>query len=422
MPAYTAVAARQSLQRPEPAPPVKKSTKIKWSPAVREYVQRAFEPGNAIPGISREEVEDRLKLVITSAAETNRLEGVDWTKHPLPQQLIKIERDQAKIIGAQESLLNGVNTGAPVLSFRASPDNAARKRKSPDEDVMDTERPGTPPWRKKNGSNGTAHGLEERMALPDKKISKKQKKAEAFRANAAASKLPADLEKRKQRFGNITPDTGFASRDDSPEPDRNAGPIQGTRQKLEKNYFRLTSAPNPADVRPLPILKQALELVKQKWKETGNYPYACDQLKSIRQDLTVQHIKNEFTVTVYEVHAHIALEKRDLGEYNQCQTQLRGLYQQKIGGKREEFTAYRILYFIYTCSRTDMNDVLADLTTADKQTPAVKHALEVRSALASGNYHKFFRLYNDTPFMGAYLMDMFIERERVAALAAMCRT
>jgi hypothetical protein len=137
--------------------------------------------------------------------------------------------------------------------------------------------------------------------------------------------------------------------------------------------------------------------------------------------LTVQHIKNEFTVTVYEIHARIALEKGDMGEYNQCQTQLRALYSQKLGGHPEEFLAYRILYFIHTCNRTDMNDVLADLTPADKRHHAVKHALDVRSALALGNYHRFFRLYLDSPNMGAYLMDMFIERERLAALANICK-
>lgn len=68
-----------------------------------------------------------------------------------------------------------------------------------------------------------------------------------------------------------------------------------------------------------------------------------------------------------------------------------------------------------------MNDVLADLTPADKQSPAVKHALDSRSALALGNYHRFFQLYLNTPNMGAYLMDMFAGRERLAALSAICR-
>jgi len=86
-----------------------------------------------------------------------------------------------------------------------------------------------------------------------------------------------------------------------------------------------------------------------------------------------------------------------------------------------EFKAYRILYFIHTGNRTALNDALAELTTAEKRAPAIKHALDCRSALALGNYHRFFRLYLDTPNMGAYLMDMFVNRERLAALANICK-
>jgi len=71
----------------------------------------------------------------------------------------------------------------------------------------------------------------------------------------------------------------------------------------------LFQAPNPALVRPQPVLEKTLLLLKTKWKKDHDYPYVCDQFKSVRQDLTVQHIKNPFTVTVYETHARIALEK-----------------------------------------------------------------------------------------------------------------
>ncbi|KAI9088534.1 SAC3/GANP/Nin1/mts3/eIF-3 p25 family-domain-containing protein, partial [Phlyctochytrium arcticum] len=84
--------------------------------------------------------------------------------------------------------------------------------------------------------------------------------------------------------------------------------IVGTSTRLDKNYLRLTSAPDPSTVRPLHILRQTLEMLIAKWKAEQKYTYICDQFKSLRQDLTVQRIKNEFTVAVYEAHGRIALE------------------------------------------------------------------------------------------------------------------
>ena len=85
--------------------------------------------------------------------------------------------------------------------------------------------------------------------------------------------------------------------------------VKGTSTKLEKGYLRLTSAPNPAEVRPEQVLRQALGRIiaitagRQPWpasagKESQHYFYLNDQLKAIRQDLTVQHIKNDLTVQV----------------------------------------------------------------------------------------------------------------------------
>lgn len=111
----------------------------------------------------------------------------------------------------------------------------------------------------------------------------------------------------------------------------------------------------------------------------------------------------------------------DLGEYNQCQSQLATLYKEGLPGHKGEFLAYRILYLLHTCNRSDMNDLLANLTQTDKSNPSVQHALEVRNALATSNYHKFFKLYLEAPSMGGYLMDSFVPRERLAALACICK-
>lgn len=44
--------------------------------------------------------------------------------------------------------------------------------------------------------------------------------------------------------------------------------------------------------------------------------------QAMRQDLTVQHLRNELAVRIYQAHARAALEYGDSAEYNQCQTQL----------------------------------------------------------------------------------------------------
>jgi hypothetical protein len=83
--------------------------------------------------------------------------------------------------------------------------------------------------------------------------------------------------------------------------------LKGTSKQLEKQYFRLTSAPNPSHVRPVAVLKTSLDHVIDKYCESDDYAYVCEQLKSIRQDLTVQNIETRFTSHVYELHGTIRL-------------------------------------------------------------------------------------------------------------------
>ena len=113
-----------------------------------------------------------------------------------------------------------------------------------------------------------------------------------------------------------------------------------TCTNLEKSYLRITSAVDPSTVRPLYILKQSLEFLIEKWKKEGNYTYICDQLKSLRQDLTVQRIKNDFSVRVYETHARIAIEKVSFIIYFVTLSMIRGIWENIINAKDN--------YVIYT--------------------------------------------------------------------------
>ena len=197
--------------------------------------------------------------------------------------------------------------------------------------------------------------------------------------------------------------------------------VQGTSTELLKQYLRLTSAPDPSTVRPEHILKQSLQLIKDRWLEKNDYRSTCEQLKAIRQDLTVQGIRNTFTVQVYETHARFALEMGDHEEFNQCQNQLKELYVDNPSHNEDEFLAYRILYSIYTKSTADLASHMASLSAQSSAHPAVSHALKLRKAWLLGNYHVFFKLYPSAPNMGTYLLDKFVLRERMSAFKTMMK-
>lgn len=68
-----------------------------------------------------------------------------------------------------------------------------------------------------------------------------------------------------------------------------------------------------------------------------------------------------------------------------------------------------------------MASLLAQLTPEEKADPGVHHALQVHASLATSNYVRFFRLYEDALNMAAYILDHFVERERMSALSIMSK-
>lgn len=194
-------------------------------------------------------------------------------------------------------------------------------------------------------------------------------------------------------------------------------PIIGTCTDLEKAYYRMIEHPDPSEVRPEHILKKSLKMLIEKWKKGCEYRYIEEQFRSIRQDLTVQQIQNEFSVKVYETHARIALESGDIPQFNQCQTALIPLYEKKIKGNQDEFFAYRILY----TSLYEKTEMINILSKARKKyvrgmPMEVKHAIKVLTSLNETNFFTFFKLYKIAPNLGKELMDPFLPRLRIKAL------
>ena len=109
------------------------------------------------------------------------------------------------------------------------------------------------------------------------------------------------------------------------------------------------------------------------------------------------------------------------------------LYHDIGGNNKAEFTAYRILYYIYTQEMTDLTAALAALTKQEKEDECISHVIKLRQAWvgspasfmsrnslhslqAEKNYVRFFSLYGSAPKMSGYLIDWFIDRERRVAL------
>ncbi|GLC69279.1 hypothetical protein PLESTF_000810800 [Pleodorina starrii] len=191
----------------------------------------------------------------------------------------------------------------------------------------------------------------------------------------------------------------------------------GTSEALEKEYLRLTSLPRASDVRPPVVLAAALKQVKAKWLQRPDYAAASEQLKAIRQDLTVQHVRDALTVDVYETHGRLAIESDDLAEFRRCHGVLRQLYREGLPGNPAEFEAYGLLYTQATAAaRNTLAMELSQVPPPLLEHSFVRHAMDVCAAARSGNYARFMALYDGAPRMSPYIMDRLLGQMRRLAL------
>lgn len=416
--------------------------------SLRDYIKKCQD--KCINKIDRDRMDIILKGKLTNANHDGSLWIKDWTKEPMPMLLsenITINQNQENgknknsiiKIAFKKSTNNYVNCyftskfksclSPSSNSSNESNNDVIKKKNSP---LRENKRQNSDDFIPLNVNSDESNSKKSKYTNKNKKLYNEEahiyqqygsinnkpnydkhlltKRAARFSSQGSPKKKP------RQIIKNDYHSQKFSSMDDD-EFHIDSCHIVGTCVDLEKKYLRLTAAPDAEAVRPLRVLVNSLQHVKSKWMSNSDYVFACDQLKSIRQDLTVQGIRDPFTVEVYETHARIALEKSDMGEFNQCQTQLCDLYEELKDNptaqkNRNEFLCYSILYCIYTRALCELNNVVLCIKESKIKDESVEFALKIKDAWWLGNHIRLFSLYKVAPKMASYLMDMFLTRER----------
>lgn len=200
--------------------------------------------------------------------------------------------------------------------------------------------------------------------------------------------------------------------------------IVGTSQDLEKEYFRIIGEPDPKTVRPLPILIKSLDHCLEKYNQSHDYEYICEQLRCIRQDLTMQHIEDKFAVKVYETHIRLAIEQSDWENYNQIQTSLELLYKQNLGDFPNicENAGYRILYLVGVNDISGLYSYIPRIDSNVLKSNEVQFAMSVWRTTISGEWIKYFDLMKNATSLCNRVMAISVGTMRENAIVSIVKS
>lgn len=367
-----------------------------WPVSLHNFIGRSFETASKKQFNDNElsQFKNQLKNLINLAITGNKILENDWDKQELPI-----------LTGAGYKKLglycDEQNSKEQTQSERESKSNNEKKNRR---NIFGEEETDSDDSNTSNSSNDDSQNTEpsSKPAIffsESLKRLKKQKRDPQLPVKPPIVPLIDDDEIKKnlrsKRFERelSTP----LSYKDSPI---STDPIIGRNENLEKKYLRLTSQPNPDTIRPLRVLHKTLQLLFDKYTNGATYNYLCDQCKSLRQDLTVQNIKHDFTIMAYELHSKIAIEYGDWGEFNQCQSQLKILYNIKELNKPNyfEFLGYRILYYILTGNINEvyeLESILIKDGIIDTDNEFFKYSLSIFQYISVGDYYSLSQTVNE---------------------------
>ena len=202
-----------------------------------------------------------------------------------------------------------------------------------------------------------------------------------------------------------------------------ANKVVGRSTEMEKHYLRLTGDPDPSTIRPLSVLEKSLKYCMNKYRQNNDYVYIAEQLRSIRQDLTVQHIYNDFCVEVYQTHIKLALESGDWDNFIQVQTPLEELYKRGLGTFKDRctFTCYRMLYLISVDDYPGLIGCISELDQDLFNSRDVQFAIRLWNLVMNKEWITFFEMFSLSSSYCKKAISLKIESFRDDALLTIAK-
>lgn len=412
---------------------------------LQDWVNRLYASVDALPANFRAKVDACVRETVSTLLSSGELWKLHWISYPIPSI-----RDIAKTG-------NSVNSSSEIIDLVNNDTKPMQRQVYPKPPPPPP--PSEPPRKAAilSGPNFTEDFIS-LLPYSDGQKNKRKKPGDVKKSVPYMTEQNEELRKRSQRAQKYkehlvsSPDISSDCQIDAPgglgvkyefgndEQDvfEKTGQysVVGNCQNMEKRYLRLTAAPDPVLVRPEPVLKKWLVELTRMWKNREKeWKYIEDQLRAIRQDLTVQNIRGPFPTQVYETNARWALESGDVGQFNQCQTQLINIHEQvdltcapsdQIDTVAE-FVSYRLLYYFFQNLHVDeqqfLSQILADPIL--KTHRYVAFALAIRNHATCGNWAKYFELAKHASVQSnhhmQYFLQVFHERQRIHALIVLSK-
>lgn len=198
----------------------------------------------------------------------------------------------------------------------------------------------------------------------------------------------------------------------------------GKCQNLEKEYFRQTMDPKPSEIRPLHILKKSLNFILKNYHlKKKDHNYLLDQLRSIRQDLLIQDIKNDFVIEVYEKNSIFAIKYKDYLHFSKCLSNLIELYKLEFKGKNNEFYLYQLISLALKNGSSELQSFILSVPESFYYSEEFLLGKEIIESLQNDSYCFIFENMAHCKFLGLrFLLRYYKDVLRFWALDIICHT